>query len=141
LDKTTLPLHKRCMMEQKTIELVKQFEKEHGMRVETHESHEHPVFWEVTVWMTKTADYQWMRGKKDIPRVWGRKYLTTPTAEGQVLVVRNPQKSNAFTAESWGPIGSYDEFVKKVLNQVKDNPLEKDCETFYEECGGAAPSG
>jgi hypothetical protein len=113
LDKPTLPLIKRCMMEQKTIDLVKQFEKEHGMRVETHESHEHPVFWEVTVWMTKTADYQWMSGKKDIPRVWGRKYLTTPTAEGQVLVVRNPQKSNAFTAESWGPIGSYDEFVKK----------------------------
>jgi hypothetical protein len=91
--------------------------------------------------MTKEADYQWMTGKSDVPRVWGRRYLTTPTAGGQVMVVRNPQKSNAFTTETWGPVASYDDFVKKVLDQVKDNPLERDCEAFYEEGGGSAPSG
>ncbi len=125
----------------KTIEIVKRFEKEHGMRIETHETSENPVWWDVTVWMTKTADYQKMVGKPDLPRVWGRKYLTTPTADGRVMVVRSPQKSDAFTIETWGPLASYDEFVKKVLEQVKDNPLEADFDTICEECGGSAPSG
>lgn len=128
-------------MQGKTIEKVKKFEKEHGMRIETHETHENPVWWDVTVWMTKTADYQKLAGKPDLPRVWGRKYLTTPTADGQVMVVRSPQKSNAFTIETWGHLSSYDDFVEKVLEQVKDNPLEGDFDTICEECGGSAPSG
>lgn len=128
-------------MQKPTIEMVKAFEKAHDVRVEAHESHEHPIYWEVTVWMTKTADYEWMTGKKDVPRVWGRKYLTTPTASGQVMVMKNPQRSNAFTLETWGSLASYDEFVKKVLDQVKENPLEIDCRTYLEECEGAGPAG
>jgi hypothetical protein len=38
-------------------------------------------------------------------------------------------------------LSSYDEFVKKVLDQVKDNPLEIDCRTYLEECEGAGPAG
>ncbi len=128
-------------MQKPTIEMVKTFEKAYGVRVEAHESHEHPIYWEVTVWMTKTSDYEWMTGKKDVPRVWGRKYLTTPSAHGQVMVMKNPQRSNAFTLETWGSLASYDEFVKKVLDQVKENPLEIDCRTYLEECEGAGPAG
>jgi hypothetical protein len=128
-------------MQKPTIERVKAFEKAHGVRVEAHESFEHPIYWEVTVWMTKTADYEWMTGKKDVPRVWGRKYLTTPSAHGQVMVMKNPQRSNAFTLETWGSLASYDEFVKKVLDKVKENPLEIDCRTYLEECEGAGPAG
>lgn len=128
-------------MQKPTIEMVKAFEKAQGVRVEAHESHDHPIYWEVTVWMTKTADYEWMTGKKEVPRVWGRKYLTTPTAGGQVMVMKNPQRSNAFTIETWGTLSSYDEFVKKVLDQVKKNPLEIDCRTYVEECEGAGPAG
>jgi hypothetical protein len=86
---------------EKTIELVKEFEKEEGMHIETHESYKHLIFWEVTVWMTKIADFQWMTGKKDIPRAWGR-ISPPPQQKTKVLVVRNPQKSNAFAAESRG---------------------------------------
>ena len=120
---------------------MKQFEREHGLRIETHESYEHPVYWEVTVWMTKTADYEKITGKADLPRIWGRKYLTTPTAEGQVLVIRNPQKSDVFTVESWDGLSSYDAFVEKVLDRVKDSSLEEDFTTLCEEFGIAVPSG
>jgi hypothetical protein len=116
LQNTSLPLTKVYPMQATTIEMVKEFEKKQEMRIETTELHDHPLYWDVTVWMTKSADYQRMSGKKDIPRVWGRKYLTTPTAGGQVVVVRKTQKSNSFTTESWGPIGSYNDFVKKVLD-------------------------
>jgi len=128
-------------VKQETIETVKRFEKEHKMRIETHESHEHPVYWEVTVWMTKTADYEKLTGKSDLPRVWGRKYLTTLTAGGQVLVIRNPQKNNTFTVETWGNILSYDSFVEKVLDRIKDSPLDEDFSTLCEECGVAIPQG
>ena len=128
-------------VKKETIETVKRFEKEHTMRIETHESHEHPVYWEVTVWMTKTADYEKLTGKSDLPRVWGRKYLTTLTAGGQVLVIRNPQKNNTFTVETWGNIPSYDSFVEKVLDRIKDSPLDEDFSTLCEECGVAIPQG
>jgi len=88
------------LMQEKTIALIKKFEKEQRVRVGTQDTDNLPMYWEVPIWMTKAADYQWMSGKPDISRVWGRKYLTTPTADGQVLVVRNPQKSNAFSIES-----------------------------------------
>lgn len=129
------------MVQPKTFEMVKQFEKKHNVRVEVHELHEHPVFWEVTVWMTKTADYEKVTGKPDLPRIWGRKYLTTPTAGGQVLVIRNPQKSDTFTAESWGALPSYDSFVEKVLDRVKESPLDEDFSTLCEECGVVIPAG
>jgi len=128
-------------VKEKTFEMVKQFEKDHSMRIETHESHEHPVYWEVTVWMTKKADYEKITGKADLPRVWGRKYLTTPTAGGQVLVIRNPQKNDTFTVETWGDLPSYDSFVEKVLDRVKESPLEEDFTTLCEECGIEIPSG
>ena len=128
-------------MLQETIKIVKEFEKEQNIRVETHESHEHPVWWEVTVWMTTTADYQKLTKKMDIPRVWGRKYLTTPTAGGQVLVVRNPQKNDTFTLESWGSLASYDDFVEKVLARVKEHTLDEDFAAICQECGVEVPSG
>lgn len=85
-------------MQQETIDKVRKFGAEHDMRVETHEYHEHPVFWEVTVWVTKTADYAAITGKPNVPRVWGRKYLSTPTAGGMVLVIRNPRRT---TSSPW----------------------------------------
>lgn len=129
------------MVNPKTIEMVKEFEKEYRVRIETHESHEHPVYWEVMVWMTKTADYAKITGKADLPRVWGRKYVSTPMAGGQVLVIRNPQKSDIFTVESWGEVPSYDSFVEKVLERVRETPLEEDFTTICEECGVVIPSG
>jgi len=128
-------------MKQDTLKMVKQFEKDHAVRIETHESTEHPVYWEVTVWMTRSADYQKITGKADLPRVWGRKYVTTPTAQGQVLVIRNPQKSDIFTVESWGDLPSYDSFVEKVLDRTTESPLEEDATTLCEECGVVIPSG
>jgi hypothetical protein len=128
-------------MQPETIDLVKQFEKKYSVRVETHESYEHPVFWEVMVWMTKTADYEKATGSPDLPRIWGRKYITTPTAGGQVFVIKNPQKSDMYTIESWGDLSSYDSFVKSVLDRVEETPLNEDFSTLCEECGGVIPSG
>ena len=113
----------------------------HNIRIETHESYEHPTFWEVTVWMTLAAGYEKITGKASLPRVWGRKYITTPTAGGQVLVVRNPQSSETFTTESWGKLPSYDSFVRKVLERIEESPLDEDFTALCEECGVVIPAG
>ena len=91
--------------------------------------------------MTLAAGYEKITGKASLPRVWGRKYITTPTAGGQVLVVRNPQSSETFTTESWGDLPSYDSFVKKVLARVEENTLDEDFTALCEECGIVIPSG
>jgi hypothetical protein len=91
-------------MQKKTIDLIKKFENDH----------------DVTVWMTKVVKS---------PRIWGRKFITTPGAMGEVLVIRSPQSNDIYTQESWGKIDSFDEFVEKVLARITSSPLEED-----EEC-------
>jgi len=125
----------------KTLALVKASERNLNIRIETHEPSEHPTFWEVTAWMTRIAEYEKMTGKADLPRVWGRKYITTPTAGGMVLVIRNPQSSDTFTTETWGDIPSYDSFVEKVLDRVKESPLDEDFATLCDEANTVIPAG
>jgi len=125
----------------KTLAKVKESERNLNIRLETHESSEHPTFWEVTAWMTRTAEYEKMTGKADLPRVCGRKYITTPTAGGMVLVIRNPQSGDTFTTETWGDIPSYDSFVEKVLDRVKESPLDEDFTTLCDEANTVIPAG
>jgi hypothetical protein len=125
----------------KTLALVKASERDLNIRIETRESYDHPTFWEVTAWMTRTAEYEKMTGKADRPRVWGRKYITTPTAGGMVLVIRNPQSNDTFITETWGDIPSYDSFVKKVLDRVKESPLYEDFTTLCDEANTVIPAG
>jgi hypothetical protein len=103
-------------MQKETRELVKQFEVEHKVRIDTRDQ---VSYWDVTVWTTQLVN---------TPRVWGRKYITTPDAS-EVLVVRSPQKSDVYTVEQWGKIDSFDDFVRKVMDRVREAPLYDD-----EEC-------
>ncbi len=48
----------------------------------------------------------------------GIKYISGPNEEGNVLVMKEPFVSNAYSAESWGPMKTIDEFVKKALAQI-----------------------
>lgn len=43
----------------------------------------------------------------------GIKYVSGPNEDGNVLVLRDPFVSDAYSAESWGPMTTIDDFVKK----------------------------
>jgi hypothetical protein len=110
-------LRRNLRMQKKTIDLIKKFENDHDVTIDPHEQ---VNWWDVTVWMTKVVKS---------PRIWGRKFITTPGAMGEVLVIRSPQSNDIYTQESWGKIDSFDEFVEKVLARITSSPLEED-----EEC-------
>jgi hypothetical protein len=48
----------------------------------------------------------------------GIKYVSGPNEDGNVLVLRNPFVSDADSVESWGPMATIDDFVKKALAQI-----------------------
>ena len=43
----------------------------------------------------------------------GKKYMAGPAQNGNVLIMQDPQVSDACTVESWGPMKTIDDFMKK----------------------------
>jgi len=64
----------------------------------------------------------------------GIKYVTGPNEDGNVLILRDPFISDAYSVESWGPMETIDDFVKKALARIPEdgNEAEKGQE---EGCG------
>jgi hypothetical protein len=48
----------------------------------------------------------------------GIKYVTGPNEDGYVLVLHDPFVSDAYSVESWGPMETTDDFVKKALARI-----------------------
>lgn len=48
----------------------------------------------------------------------GKKYVSGPNEEGNVLVLPDPMISDSYVVESWGKMESFDDFVKKGLARV-----------------------
>ncbi len=48
----------------------------------------------------------------------GKKYVSGPNQEGNVLIISDPERSDAYTVESWGTMESIDDFVKKALARI-----------------------
>lgn len=51
----------------------------------------------------------------------GIKFVTGPGEEGNVLVMRDPFVSDTYSAESWGPMETIDDFVKKALARILED--------------------
>jgi len=68
----------------------------------------------------------------------GKKFVSGPNGDGNVLILSNPQSSDAYSVESWGKMETIDDFVKKALTRLladkdaADKGNEEGCTT---SCG------
>lgn len=96
-------------MREKTLELIQKFEQDH----------------EIYVSATEALTYWIIYARVTLPRAegarhfhHGRKYVSGPNEDGNVLVLRDPFVSDTYSVESWGPMATIDDFVKKALAQI-----------------------
>lgn len=96
-------------MEEKTLELLKKFEQDNEVYVSATDA--------LTYWVVYARI---PRGPTDETHHLhnGVRYVTGPNENGNVLVMRDPSVSNTYSSESWGPMPTIDDFVKKALAQI-----------------------
>ncbi|RPI39835.1 MAG: hypothetical protein EHM53_04310 [Methanoregulaceae archaeon] len=116
-------------MQEKTLELIKKFEQDYEINVSVTEA---LTYWIVYARIQKSpAD-----GTHHLHH--GRKYVSGPNEDGNVLVLRDPFVSDVYSAETWGKMESVDDFVEKALARIiedknaADKGQEEGCGT---SCG------
>jgi hypothetical protein len=116
-------------MQEKTRELIKKFEQDYEIPVSATEALTYSV---VYARIQKTHE----AGAHHLHH--GIKYVSGPNEDDNVLILRDPSVSDAYSAESWGPMGTIDDFVRKALAQIlvdknaADKGQEEGCGT---SCG------
>jgi len=95
-------------MKGNTRELVKKFEQEHEIYLGVSDN---LTFWIVTARIPK-------KGEQGSHRHVGMKYISGPAMAGNVLVLPDPDRSDAAYAESWEPMGTIDDFVAQALPRI-----------------------
>ncbi len=101
-------------MRESTLNMMKKFEQDHEVYVSANDM---LTYWVVYARIPKEAGSDTHRTHNGI------RYVTGPNEEGNVLVMRDAFRSDAYSAESWGPMGTIDDFVTKALAQIL---VEKD---------------
>jgi hypothetical protein len=51
----------------------------------------------------------------------GRKYISSRNDEGTVLILTNPEISDAYVLESWGNMETFGDFVDKALARILED--------------------
>jgi hypothetical protein len=116
-------------MKKTTEELLKKFEQDNEIYVSAKDA---LTYWVVYARVTRPP----AEGTRHPHH--GVKYVSGPNEDGNVLVMRDPFSSEAYSAESWGPMATIDDFVKKALAQIlvdkeaADKGMEAGCGT---SCG------
>jgi hypothetical protein len=100
-------------MEKKAEELLKKFEQDHEIYVSAQDAQ--------TVWVVNAR----------IPKGQGshhysRKYVSGPNEQGNVIIFQNYEISDAYIAENWGTIASYEEFLNRALTSILKQKTESD---------------
>lgn len=112
-------------MREKTQELLKKFEQDYEIYVSATEA---LTFWLVYAKIPRTR-------KDDLHNIHvGKRYVTGPNEEGNVLIFPDPMISDAYTVESWGKMDTIDDFVKKALARILSDKGAADAGTG-EGCG------
>jgi hypothetical protein len=100
-------------MQAKTLELIKKFEQDNEIYVSATEA---LTYWVVYARVTRNQE------EGEIHHLHhGRKYVSGPNEDGNVLIMRDPFASDAYSAESWGPMETIDDFVKKALARILED--------------------
>jgi hypothetical protein len=111
-------------MKEKTLELIKKFEQDYEIYVSVTEA--------LTYWIVY-ARIQKSQAEGTHHLHHGRKYVSGPNEDGNVLVLRDPFVSDVYSAETWGKMESVDDFVEKALARIledknaADNGQEEGC--------------
>ena len=101
-------------MQEKTLELIKKFEQDNEIYLSATDAQ---TYWIVYARVTK--EDAGPEGPHNLHR--GVKYVSGPNEDGNVLVMRDPFISNAYSVESWGPMGTINDFVKKAFAHILDD--------------------
>ncbi|HVP96098.1 hypothetical protein [Methanoregula sp.] len=96
-------------MEEKTLELMKKFEQDHEVYVSATDK---LTYWIIHARIPKGG----AQGVHNLHK--GRQYVSGPNQDGNVLVIPDPDNSEAYLAESWGTMETIDDFVKKAIPHI-----------------------
>jgi hypothetical protein len=113
-------------MKETTLDLIKKFEDDYEINVSATEA--------LTYWVV----YARVQAEGARHFHHGIKYVSGPNEDGNVLVLKDPFVSDTYSVESWGPMETIDDFVKKALAQIiadktaADKGQEEGCGT---SCG------
>ncbi len=99
-------------MKEATQELIRKFEADNEISVSATEA--------LTYWVVY-ARVQQVHEEGPHHMHHGIKFVSGPNEEGNVLVMRNPFVSDAYSGESWGPMETIDDFVKKALARILED--------------------
>jgi hypothetical protein len=103
-------------MQEKTLELIKKFEQDNEIYVSATEA--------LTYWVVYARVQRDQEEGATHHLHHGRKYVSGPNEDGNVLILRDAFVSDAYTAESWGPIETIDDFVNKALARILEDKDE-----------------
>jgi hypothetical protein len=116
-------------MWEKTQQLLKKFEQDYEVYVDATDA---LTYWIIHARIPKSQE----EGLHHLHI--GKKYISGPNQDGNVLILPDPRISDAYQVESWGKMESFDDFVKKALASIladrnaADEGQEKGCGT---SCG------
>ena len=103
-------------MLEKTRELIKKFEQDHEIYLSATDA---LTYWVIYARVT--------RGEQSTSHPHhGKKFVSGPGQDGNVLVLRDPFVSDIYSVESWGPMETIDDFVKKGLARILSDKDEAD---------------
>jgi hypothetical protein len=96
-------------MKEATQDLVKKFEQDYDISVGATDAQ---TYWILHARVPK-------KGEQEIHHTHhGRKYISGPNEDGNVLVMPDPRISDAYLVEMWGKMETFDDFVKKGLARI-----------------------
>lgn len=108
-------------MEKAIPEILKKFELEHEIYVSAKDAQ---TFWVVDARITQ----------KEGSHHHGRKYVSGPNENGNVIIFPDHERSDAYLTENWGTMKSFRDFVDKTLAAILRDKEEYDRKQ-QEGCG------
>lgn len=112
-------------MKETTKELLKKFEQENEVYVSATEA---LTYWIVYARVPRSN----AEGTHSLHH--GIKFVSGPAQDGNVLVLRDPFISDAYSAETWGIMESIDDFVEKALARIREDRIAEET-GVAESCG------
>jgi hypothetical protein len=112
-------------MGKKTEELLKKFERDHEIYVDATDA---LTYWIIHARTPKSQE----EGLHHLHL--GKKYVSGPNEDGNVLIIPDPRISDAYLVESWGKMDSFDDFVNTALARILSDKESQD-QGQEEGCG------
>jgi hypothetical protein len=114
-------------MREKTQDLSKKLEREHEIYVDATDALTYCII---------HARIPLSMDKGIHPLHYGKKYVSVPNENGNVLILPDPRVSDEYIVETWGMTESFDDFVKKALARILNDKGESDT-GMRESCGSS----